>query len=49
MTLFLQKLSLIALFLQAEAEEAEERAGLTEHAMSKLKVYGRAGSAAPYL
>jgi len=34
---------------QAEAEEAEERAGLTEHAMSKLKVYGRAGSAAPFL
>ena len=34
---------------QAEAEEAEERAGLNEQAMSKLRVMGRAGSAAPFL
>ena len=34
---------------QAEAEEAEERAGLNEQAMSKLRVLGRAGSAAPFL
>jgi len=34
---------------QAEAEEAEERAGLNEHAMSKLKVFGRASSAAPFM
>ena len=34
---------------QAEAEEAEERAGLNEQAMSKLRVMGRAASAAPFL
>ena len=34
---------------QAEAEEAEERAGLNEQAMSKLRVMGRASSAAPFL
>ena len=34
---------------QAEAEEAEERAGLNEQAISKLRVLGRAGSAAPFL
>jgi hypothetical protein len=37
------------ILFQAEAEEAEERAGLTEHAMSKLKVFGRASSAAPFM
>ena len=35
--------------VKAEAEEAEERAGLSEQAMSKLRVIGRAGSAAPFL
>jgi len=33
---------------QAEAEEAEERAELNEHAMAKLKAFGRAGSALPF-
>ena len=45
---FLAKYRAEILF-QAEAEEAEERAGLTEHAMSKLKVFGRASSAAPFM
>ena len=34
--------------LQAEAEEAEERASLNEHAMAKLRALGRAGSAQPF-
>jgi len=33
---------------QAEAEEAEERASLNEHAMAKLRALGRAGSAQPF-